>query len=128
MTIRISRYRMDMTNLPFKGMKTGSFYAEFDNGNSGTGTREIDWTISSKQRITLTANCDFIFTAPPGSCNLTLKLIQDSSGSRTVTWPSSVKWKGGTGPTLTSTASAVDIVAFYYDGTYYYGTANNDFK
>jgi len=31
----------------------------------------------------------------------------------------SVKWKGGTAPTLSAISGAVDIVAFYYNGTYY---------
>jgi hypothetical protein len=49
-----------------------------------------------------------------------LKVIQDATGSRAVTWPASVKWPSGTAPTLSTAANAIDIVTFYYDGTSYF--------
>jgi len=49
-------------------------------------------------------------------CFLTLKLIQDATGSRTVTWPETVK---GT-ITVAAAANAVTIIQFYFDGTYYW--------
>lgn len=106
---------------------TAVFDAEVDNGNSGTADT-IDWTAGNKQRSTLTGNVTYTFTAPAGPCNLIFKLIQDGTGSRTATFPASVKWAGGTAPTLTTTASAIDIVSFYYDGTDYYGQAGLDFS
>jgi hypothetical protein len=50
-----------------------------------------------------------------------LLLKQDGTGSRTVTW-STVKWPGGTAPTITATASKQDIYSFFADGTNWYGT------
>jgi len=47
-------------------------------------------------------------------------LKQDATGSRTVTW-STVKWAGGTAPTITSTASRQDILSFFSDSTNWYG-------
>lgn len=104
------------------GAKT-AYFTETDNGNSGTADT-IDWTVSNKQKSTLTGNCTFTFTAPPGPCSLILKLVQDGTGSRTVTWPAAVHWSGGTAPTLTTTASKVDIISFYYDGSTYFGTSS----
>ena len=103
------------------------YFTEQDNGNSGTADT-IDWTTGNKQKSTLTDNCTFTFTAPTGPCNILLRLVQDATGSRTVTWPATVKWPGGTAPTLTTTANAIDIVTFYYDGTNYNGVANLDFS
>jgi hypothetical protein len=100
-----------------------AYFTETDNGNSGTADT-IDWTLSNKQRSTLTGNVTFTFTAPPGPCSLVLKLIQDATGTRTVTWPATVHWSGGTAPTLTTTAAKVDIVTFYYDGTTYFGNSS----
>ena len=57
-----------------------------------------------------------------------LKIIQDGSGSRTITWPATVKWPNGTGPTLSTAAGAVDIVTLYYDGTNYYSVASLTFS
>ena len=107
------------------GAKT-AYFTETDNGNSGTADT-IDWTLSNKQKSTLTGNCTFTFTAPPGPCSLILKLVQDATGSRTVTWPATVHWSGGTAPTLTTTASKVDLISFYYDGTTYFGTSSLNF-
>lgn len=76
----------------------------------------------------MTANCTYTFTAPAGPANLSLKLIQDATGSRTATWPATVKWAGGTAPTLTTTANAEDLITFYYDGTNYYGAWLGDFS
>ena len=57
-----------------------------------------------------------------------LYLIQDATGSRTVTWNSVFKWPGGVAPTLTTTASAKDLISFISDGTNLYGTYMNDVK
>lgn len=100
-----------------------AYFTETDNGNSSTADT-IDWTLGNKQKSTLTGNCTFTFTAPGGPCSLVLKLVQDATGSRTVTWPAAVHWPGGTAPTLTTTANKVDIITFYYDGTTYFGNSS----
>ena len=46
-----------------------------------------------------------------------LRLTQDGAGSRTVTWFSTIKWAGGSAPTLTTTASKADVVGFLCTGT-----------
>lgn len=52
----------------------------------------------------------------------TLILVADGT-ARTVTWPASVKWPGGTAPTLTSTNGKADIFSFVSidAGTTWYG-------
>ena len=115
---------IDCNNQNIQEVKSATFNGEVDNGNSSTADT-IDWGAGNKQRSTLTDNCTFTFTAPAGVTNVILKLIQDGTGSRTVTWPSSttVKWAGGTAPTLSTAAGAIDIVSFYFDGTNYFGQA-----
>lgn len=103
-----------------------AYFTETDNGNSSTADT-IDWALSNKQKSTLTGNCTFTFGAPAGPCSLILKLVQDATGSRTVTWPAAVHWSGGTAPTLTTTANKVDIISFYYDGTTYFGNSTLNF-
>ncbi len=49
----------------------------------------------------------------------TLKIIQDATGSRTLAYGSAYKFAGGTPPTLTATANAVDVLRFWFDGTDY---------
>lgn len=67
---------------------------------------------------TLTGNITITLTSGnvPGD-TLTLMLAQDGTGSRTATWPSNAKFgKGGT-LILSTTASAIDVITFRWDGT-----------
>jgi len=92
---------------------------------TGDGTTIIDWKLGNKFKFTFGAQSDtFTFTAPTNPCNIMLMLIQDGTGSRTATWPGTVKWAGGTAPTLSTAANAIDIVSFFYDGTNYFGVAS----
>ena len=114
-------------NIPFT--QGAWFDAEYDNGNSGA-SKTIDWNNGKYQVITLTADTVTIsFTDPsPGVGSVQLRIVQDGTGSRTITWPGTVLWSGGTAPTLTTTASAEDIVTLFYNDTNYYGTAIFDFS
>ncbi len=117
-------YTLDVTGTG-RFTKTVSF-TEIDNGNSSTADT-IDWTQGNKQKSTLTGNCTYTFTTPGSTTSLVFKLVQDATGSRTVTWPAAVHWSGGTAPTLTTTANKVDIITFYYDGTTYFGNSTLNF-
>lgn len=46
-----------------------------------------------------------------------LRLVQDATGSRTVTWWSTITWPGGSAPTLTTTANKVDVFEFIVTAT-----------
>lgn len=83
-----------------------------------------DWRNGNKATITLTANItSSSWTDPTNPCNVLLKVVQDATGSRTVVWPATVKWVGGSAPTLSTAANTIDIVTFYWDGTNYFGQA-----
>lgn len=119
----------DVAGYDVKDMALGSFL-RVAAGNSGTALT-IDWNSGAMQTVTLTGNCTFTFTAPSVDTNnwvrLVLVLAQDGTGSRTVTWPSSVKWPAGTAPTLTTTASKADIITLLYNGTVYFGASSLNF-
>lgn len=77
--------------------------------------------------LTATGNVTFTFSGATASkaCSFALYLKQDATGSRTVTWPSgSVKWAGGTAPTISTAANALDILVFESidGGTTWYGS------
>ena len=88
--------------------------------NTGTAYSVAN-TAASILDLTLTGNCVLTFPTPTAGGQFTLLLKQDATGSRTVTWPSTVRWAGGTAPTLTATAGQTDVVAFLSDGTYWLG-------
>lgn len=54
--------------------------------------------------------------------SFTLSFVADGT-PRTITWPASVKWAGGTAPVMTSTNTKVDFFTFltYDGGTTWYG-------
>jgi len=88
---------------------------------TGDGTTTIDWKLGNKFKFTFGSQADtFTFTAPTNPGSIQLILIQDGTGSRTATWPGTVKWVGGTAPTLTTTAAGIDIVSCLWDGTSYF--------
>jgi len=87
--------------------------------NSSTAIT-IDLTNGTVQIITLTGNATITMPTATSGKSFIMFLKQDGTGSRTVTW-STVKWSGGTNPTITATASRQDIFSFFSDGTNWYG-------
>lgn len=105
-----------------------SFTQELDN-NSKTASFTIDFATDQHQAVTLTANTMTITldTTSVGVGVYTVRIV--NGGLATITWASesgSIKWAGGTAPTLT--ASGEDIVSFRYNGTDWYGVASLSFS
>jgi len=46
-----------------------------------------------------------------------IRLLQDGGGTRTVTWFNTIKWTGGTTPTLTTTINKADSFGFFCTST-----------
>jgi hypothetical protein len=108
------------------GSITASNYASTPISLSYTGST-INWnpTTGANAAITLTQNSTLSFSATPlvGSYG-TVVLTQDGTGNRTITLPTIVgvtnKVLGSSSETsiaLSTSASAKDILNFYYDGT-----------
>jgi hypothetical protein len=78
-----------------------------------SGAQAMDLASQNYFAYTLTGNATLSFSNVPSSgvvIAVTVELIQDGTGSRTVTWPGSVKWPGGVAPVLTTTAGKIDVV------------------
>lgn len=99
--------------------------AEYDDGNSGTSDT-IDFSNGPAHKSTLTGNCTFTFSNPIAGQAYILKTVGDGT-VRTITWPASVKWVGGTAPTMTGTSGKFDLINFYYDGTNYLGSYTQNY-
>jgi len=96
-----------------------------------SGTTTVNWGNGNKASLTFGAGniTSLAFTDPPTASNLLLKIVQDSTGSRTITsWDSSIKWANGVVPTLSTGADEIDILTFYFDGSSYYGAIITDFS
>ena len=76
-------------------------------------TITIDWSQSKYQQVTLAGNRTIAFSNVAVGQEIVLVLKQDGTGSRTITWPSGIKWSGGSAPTLTTTASKSDRISIH---------------
>lgn len=103
------------------GTFTNGYTEEVATANTSTAYT-IDLANGSVQILTLTGSCTFTFPTATAGKGFTLLLKQDATGSRTATWPSSVKWPSSTAPTITSTASKGDKFVFTADGTYWWAS------
>ena len=89
-----------------------------DNGNTGT-SQTIAITNSTLQTYTLNDNCTFTMPTADAGRSFTI-FLKTGTGSFTATF-TGVKWPAGSAPTITTTASRMDILTFYSDGTNWYG-------
>jgi len=107
--------------------------------NFGAAIQEQAVAVTSGTTVTVNLNLGSVFTLTlghnVGTFNITnpagtgdassfiLKLTQDGTAGRTITWPSSVKWAAATAPTLSAAATNIDVLVFFTTdgGTTYYG-------
>lgn len=95
----------------------------FETNVAVSGT-SIDVSTGSVFTKTISAATTFTFTGAVSSKVTTFSLILTNGGSKTVTWPSSVKWANDEVPELTT--SGVDVITFMTNngGTTWYGTSS----
>lgn len=73
----------------------------------------LDWGIYDVYRITLAGATTFTFSGASDGQNCMLELLQDGTGSRTVTWPATARFPFDlAAPTLTTTAGKMDRIGF----------------
>ncbi len=99
-------------------------YQETYVANSTGATTTLDLSTGTNFSVTLSENTTFVFSNPPSSGTayaFTLVITQPSS-AKTITWPSSVDWAGGTAPDAPGN-SEVNAYGFMTrdGGTTYYG-------
>ncbi|KKN24765.1 hypothetical protein LCGC14_0891500 [marine sediment metagenome] len=100
-----------------------------------TGVETLDYTEGAYRKLTLTGNVTSLtidnWPASIKVGSLTLRIKQDATGGRTITWPAATDWAGGTAPTLSTAANAVDFVMLWTDDagiTVYGAEVGLDFK
>jgi len=99
-----------------------------------TNTITYDLTLGNSFDVSLTANITTTtISNPPASGTygeIIIRLKQDATGSRTVVWPASVKWPGGTAPVITAAANSVDrvVLSTIDGGTTWDGNFSQDYS
>lgn len=82
-----------------------------------SGAQALDCNAGRNFTITPTTVTLSISNAPAGAFGIVLKI---SAGSGGLTWPASVKWPGGTAPTLTAGTDYIGLISLD-GGTSYVG-------
>lgn len=84
----------------------------------------INWDVRAGVVAKVTLGGNRTLVAPTGLADggtYILRVIQDGTGSRTLSYNAVFKWSRAVPPTLTTTANGIDIITFVSDGTYMYG-------
>lgn len=125
-TVDIAQFIINDNNSAgtYTGIAKGGTLFTPRNVVTGTGTQNLDFSLGNVQQFTFGAgNATFTFSNIPNSAKLTIVIIQDGTGGRTLTWPATAKFIAATAPTLSAGANARDIINFYSDGTNIYQTS-----
>ena len=90
----------------------------------------ISWNTALGQIATVTLGDNRTMDAPTNLKVGTyiLRVYQDATGNRTITWNSVFKWTAATAPVLSTTANALDIITLFSDGTNLYGSYLPDMR
>lgn len=104
----------------------GGSAVDLATGN-GTGTVRlaalvtVDFKAGEKQYVTLAHNSKVVFTNAAAGGGVKVTFIQDATGSRLLSFGSTIQWAGGSAPTLTTTAAKADRLEIDYLNSVYYG-------
>ena len=87
-----------------------------------TDASTITWDVIASPVAKVTLGANRTLAAPSGTTPaagqfIALTVIQDGTGSRTLTWNATYEFKDDTAPTLTTTASKGDLFIFKYNGS-----------
>ena len=88
----------------------------------------VTWDASTAPVCKLTLGGNRTLSAPTNGATgqfISIAVIQDATGSRTLTWNSAYEFTGDTAPTLTTTVSKADVFVFRYNGTVWHEVGRN---
>ena len=88
----------------------------------------VTWDASTAPVCKLTLGGNRTLSAPTNGATgqfISIAVIQDATGSRTLTWNSAYEFTGDTAPTLTTTVSKADLFVFRYNGTVWHEVGRN---
>ena len=85
-----------------------------------TDQATVTWDASTQDVCKLTLGGNRTMAAPTNNTTgqfISILVIQDGTGSRTLTWNAVFEFASDTAPTLTTTANLGDIFVFRYNGS-----------
>ena len=123
-------------NVPYYGSTSKTLTPASLSFATLTDGATITWAIGSvpyaNATVTIAGNRTLNLTGLVNGGQYVLRLVQDATGSRGLTLGTGCTWKvsgGGAGAiTPSTTANAIDVLAFTYDGTNCYANFNKNFN
>ena len=121
------------TNIGLSITTKGTGLIKFNDGAynaEGTLTdgATVTWDVGSSPVAKLTLGGNRTISAPTNGATgqfISIAVIQDATGSRTLTWNSAYEFTADTAPTLTTTVSKADLFVFRYNGTVWHEVGRN---
>lgn len=76
----------------------------------------VDCALANSFSVLMTSNVTAgpMFNNPTDGQTVQVLIVQDATGSRTMTWPASFKWASATPVALSTAANAVDLLTATY--------------
>lgn len=109
------------SGMTIRNVQSVNFWGIYDIGNV-TGSATIEG-LQARQKMTMTGNVTTVtINAPTGPGAFHVDIYQDGTGSRVITWPSSLKWPANyatADKALSTAAGSRDRLVLDYDGTNY---------
>lgn len=103
---------------------------ELDGGRgpatSGTWSGSVslsETAIKGSLRVSLSNSTTLLLPSMSSSrdASVTLYITQGTGGSKTITWPTAIKWDTATKPVLSTAAGAIDVITLMWNGLYWTG-------
>ncbi len=121
-------------SMPFGSVYSNQYATSLLSGKAGgpTTSYTVNWNLGSSQILDFnpgfSGNVFISFTNPIPGSTYALQTIQNPSGTSNAYFPSTAKWSAGTSGTMTTSGNAVDLFAFFYNGTNYLSSVTQNFK
>ena len=133
---KIATDAVDASELKSTALASGTFSGSVQfsgavtlNEDTLTDQATIAWDVTTSPIAKVTLAGNRTLAAPSNAVGagqyISLLVIQDGTGSRTLTWNAVYEFTADTAPTLTTTASYGDLFTFRYNGTKWIETGRN---
>ena len=116
---------LTLTDLESSNVKAQTFQLTQPTAINSTTTTTLDLSTGNLLELVLTGPTTLAFSNPKIGTYI-IKVKQDGTGGRTLTFPS-MKWSDAAVPSITTAANAIDLITLIYDGTHYYGSCLQNF-
>lgn len=114
----IASVALSLTNKTLEHPTVNAPVAGYDSHTpSASGTATLDLSSATRHSVAFPAgNITIALSNATAGQYFQVELTQDATGSRTVSWFSTIRWAGGSAPTLTTTANKRDVFGFICTG------------